>query len=177
MAKFAYDHKVTHIAFEMHPGFVVYNPETLLKLRAAVTEKCGAEIGAVIGANLDPSHLIWQGIDPVAAIRVLEGAIYHFHAKDTKIDKYNTAKFGVLDTKHYGDEAHRSWIFRSVGYGNGLDYWRDMISNLRLVGYDKVMSIEHEDSLMTPEEGLSHAVEFLKESIIRDPKPTTMSWA
>ena len=168
-AAFAKEHGVTKIAFEMHPGFCVYNPETLLKLRAAV--------GDVIGANFDPSHLIWQGIDPVAAIRSLRGAIYHFHAKDTKIDKYNVAKNGVLDTKHYSDEINRSWIFRSVGYGNGLDYWRDMISNLRLAGYDKVMSIEHEDSLMTPEEGLRHAVEFLKESIIREEKPTTMSWA
>lgn len=168
-AAFAKEHGVTKIAFEMHPGFCVYNPETLLRLRAAV--------GDVIGANFDPSHLIWQGIDPVAAIKALEGAIYHFHAKDTKIDKYNTAKFGVLDTKHYSDELHRSWIFRSVGYGNGLDYWRDIVSALRLVGYDKVMSIEHEDSLMTPEEGLRHAVEFLKESIIKDPKPSTISWA
>ena len=168
-AEFAKAHGVTKIAFEMHPGFCVYNPETLLKLRR--------EVGDVIGANFDPSHLIWQGIDPVAAIRELEGAIYHFHAKDTKIDKYNTAKFGVLDTKHYSDEAHRSWIFRSVGYGNGLDYWRDMISALRLVGYDKVMSIEHEDSLMTPEEGLEHAVAFLKESIIKNPKPTSIGWA
>ena len=166
---FAKEHGVTKIAFEMHPGFCVYNPETLLKLREAV--------GDVIGANFDPSHLVWQGIDPVAAIRALEGAIYHFHAKDTKIDTYNVAKFGVLDTKHYRDEIHRSWIFRSVGYGNGLDYWRDIISNLRLVGYDKVMSIEHEDSLMTPEEGLLHAPEFLKEPIIRQPKPTTMGWA
>ena len=168
-AAFAKAHGVTKIAFEMHPGFCVYNPETLLKLRAAV--------GDTLGANFDPSHLIWQGIDPVAAIRELGPAIFHFHAKDTKIDKYNTAKAGVLDTKHYSDEANRSWIFRSVGYGNGLDYWRDMISNLRLVGYDKVMSIEHEDSLMTPDEGLCHAVEFLKESIIRAPKPTEMGWA
>ena len=119
--RFANEHKVTKIALEMHPGFCVYNPETLLKLRAAV--------GETIGANFDPSHLIWQGIDPVSAIRALEGAIYHVHAKDTKIDKYNTAKFGVLDTKHYGDEIHRSWVFRTVGYGNGLQYWRDMISN------------------------------------------------
>ena len=168
-AAFAKAHGVDRIAFEMHPGFCVYNPETLLRLRAAV--------GDVIGANFDPSHLIWQGVDPVAAIRVLEGAIYHFHAKDTKIDRYNTAKFGVLDTKHYSDELHRSWIFRSVGYGNGLDYWRDMISNLRLCGYDGVLSIEHEDSLMSVEEGLAHAVAFLKESIIHDPKPGSMSWA
>ena len=167
-AAFAKSHGVTKIAFEMHPGFCVYNPETLLRIRA--------EVGDVIGANFDPSHLIWQGIEPVAAIRALEGAIYHFHAKDTKIDKYNTAKFGVLDTKSYADEIHRSWIFRSVGYGNGLDYWREIISALRLTGYDKVMSIEHEDSLMSADEGLAKAVAFLKESIIREPSPTGMHW-
>ena len=168
-ADFANEHHVTRIALEMHPGFCVYNPETLLKLRQAV--------GDTIGANFDPSHLIWQGIDPVAAIRALGDSIYHVHAKDTKVDPYNTAKFGVLDTKHYSDEIHRSWVFRTVGYGNGLSYWRDLISNLRLVGYDRVLSIEHEDSLMSVDEGLEKAVAFLKESMIREPKPGTMSWA
>ena len=166
---FAKAHKVDHIAFEMHPGFCVYNPETLLRLRAAV--------GDVIGANFDPSHLIWQGMDPVAAIRELAGAIYHVHAKDTKIDTYNTAKNGVLGTKHYGDEIHRAWVFRTVGYGNGETYWRDLVSNLRLVGYDRVLSIEHEDSLMSIDEGLRKAVSFLKPIVIEEPKPTTMSWA
>ena len=166
---FAKAHGVKKIALEMHPGFCVYNPETLLRLRR--------EVGDVIGANFDPSHLIWQGIEPVAAIRALKGAIYHFHAKDTKVDKYNTAKFGVLDTKHYGDEENRSWIFRAVGYGNGAEYWREIVSALRLAGYDKVMSIEHEDSLMTPEEGLAKACEFLKPLIIAAPKPGTISWA
>ena len=166
---FAKAHGVTKIALEMHPGFCVYNPETLLRLRR--------EVGDVIGANFDPSHLIWQGIEPVAAIRALKGAIYHFHAKDTKVDKYNTAKFGVLDTKHYGNEENRSWIFRAVGYGNGAEYWREIVSALRLAGYDKVMSIEHEDSLMTPEEGLTKACEFLKPLIISAPKPGSISWA
>ena len=106
-------------------------------------------VGEEIGANLDPSHLIWQGMDPVAVIKKLGDAIFHFHAKDTKIDKYNTAVNGVLDTKHYSDEMHRSWIFRSVGYGNDLLYWKDIISALRLVGYDYAISIEHEDSLMS----------------------------
>ena len=166
---FALAHGVSHIAFEMHPGFCVYNPETLLKLRAAV--------GDVIGANFDPSHLIWQGIDPVAAIRALKGAIYHVHAKDTKIDKYNTAINGVLDTKHYGKELERSWVFRTVGYGNNESYWRDLVSNLRLCGYDKVLSIEHEDSVMSIDEGLRKAVSFLNDIIILEEKPTTMSWA
>ncbi len=168
-AAFAVAHHVPHIAFEMHPGFCVYNPETLLRLRAA--------IGDAIGANFDPSHLIWQGMDPVAAIRELSGAIYHVHAKDTKIDPYNTAKNGVLDTKHYGDELHRAWVFRTVGYGNGESYWRDLVSNLRLVGYDRVLSIEHEDSLMSIDEGLCKAVDFLKGIIIDEPKPGSMSWA
>lgn len=157
------------IAFEMHPGFCVYNPETLMKLRAAV--------GPVIGANFDPSHLVWQGIDAVAAIRYLGDAIYHFHAKDTKIDALNTARIGVLDTKHYSDEVNRAWVFRSVGYGHDMQWWRDVVSNLRLVGYDKVMSIEHEDSLTSIDEGLSKAVAFLKDAILFDEKPGKMSWA
>ena len=168
-AAFAEAHGVTHIAFEMHPGFCVYNPETLMKLRG--------EAGPVIGANLDPSHLIWQGIDPVAAARYLKGAIYHVHAKDTKIDKYNTAQNGVLDTKHYSDELNRAWVFRTVGYGNGESYWRDLVSNLRLCGYDRVLSIEHEDSVMTIDEGLAKAVSFLKPIGMTEDKPRTMSWA
>ena len=167
-AEFCRAHGV-RVAFEMHPGFCVYNPETLLKLRAAV--------GDVLGANFDPSHLIWQGMDPVAAIRELKGAIYHVHAKDTKIDKYNTAKNGVLDTKHYGDEINRAWVFRTVGYGNNETYWRDLVSNLRLCGYDRVLSIEHEDSLMSIDEGLRKAVSFLQPIVINEPKPTTMAWA
>ncbi len=167
-AEFCKKHGVK-VAFEMHPGFCVYNPETMLKLRNAV--------GDTVGANFDPSHLIWQGIDPVMAIRELKGAIYHVHAKDTKIDKYNTSKNGVLDTKHYGKELERSWIFRTVGYGNNESYWKDLVSNLCLCGYDKVLSIEHEDSLMSIDEGLRKAVAFLKDVIIEEEKPTTMSWA
>ena len=164
---FAKEHGVDKIALEMHPGFCVYNPETLLKLRAAV--------GPEIGANFDPSHLIWQGIEPVAAIRALKGAIFHFHAKDTKVDKYNTAVNGVLDTKPYGDEINRSWVFRSVGYGNDETYWKDIISNLRMVGYDYAISIEHEDSLMSQNEGFTKAIDMLKRAVIKE-EPCTMWW-
>lgn len=168
-AEFCKAHGIEKICFEMHPGFCVYNPETLLKLRNAV--------GDIIGANFDPSHLIWQGIDPVAAIRYLGKAIYHVHAKDTKVDTYNKAINGVLDVRPYGDEIHRSWVFRTVGYGNDYQYWKDIVSNLRLVGYDDILSIEHEDSLMTSEEGLEKAVAFLKECNIAESKPRDMYWA
>lgn len=154
-AKFATEHGVNKIALEMHPGFCVYNTDTLLKLRAAV--------GDSIGANFDPSHLFWQGIDPVASIRKLGSAIFHFHAKDTKVDEINTAVNGVLDTKHYGDEINRSWVFRSIGYGHSYQVWKDIMSNLRMVGYDYVISIEHEDSLMSVNEGLQKAIAFLKQ--------------
>ena len=169
MTAFAAEHGIKKIAFEMHPGFCVYNPETLMKLRNLV----GSDL---IGANFDPTHLFWQGIDPVYAIRYLGKAIYFFHAKDTKIDEINTKTHGVLDTKHYGDEIHRSWIFRSVGYGHDYQVWKDMMSALRMVGYDDAISIEHEDSLMTPNEGLQKAIAFLKEVLMYEDKGA-MWWA
>ena len=169
LAAFAEAHNVKKIALELHPGFCCYNTESLLKLRAAV--------GPVIGANFDPSHLVWQGMDPAAAIRMLGDAIYHVHAKDTKVDAINTAKIGVLDTKHYGDELNRAWVFRALGYGHDVSWWKDLVSNLRLVGYNGVLSIEHEDSLMSIDEGLDKAVGVLKEAIMHDPKPSTMAWA
>ena len=169
-ADFARAHGVAKIAFEMHPGFVVYNPETLLKLRGAV--------GDVIGANLDPSHLFWQGIDVVEAIKVLgaEDAIFHVHAKDTYVDRRNVAVNGNMDTKHYGDVLGRAWTFRTVGYGQGDRTWRDIVSALRAVDYDYVMSIEHEDQLLSIDEGLQKAVDLLRDIIVREPKPR-MWWA
>ena len=169
MSVFAAAHGIEKIALEMHPGFCVYNPETCLRLREAV--------GPIIGANFDPSHLFWQGIDPVAAIRKLGDALYFFHAKDTKIDPLNCPVNGVLDTKSYADELHRSWIFRSVGYGHDYQLWKDIVSSLRLIGYDDVMSIEHEDSLMTGEEGLQKAISFLKEVMTFQAKNANVFWA
>ena len=169
-AAFAREHGVHRIALELHPGFCVYNTKTLLRLREAV--------GPEIGANFDPSHLIWQGMDPCACIRELgkAGALYHFHAKDTKVDSINTALNGVLDTEHYGNELNRSWIFRAVGYGHGEEYWRAIISELRLAGYDYAISIEHEDSLMSGREGLLKAIQFLKNVLIYEDKGN-MFWA
>ncbi len=166
-AKFAEEHGV-RIAIEMHPGFVVYNPETMLKLREAA--------GPAIGCNFDPSHMFWQGIDPCAAIRKLGEAVFHCHAKDTKIYTVNTQVNGVLDTKPYSDEKNRAFLFRTVGYGHGREFWTDMVSTLQMVGYDDVLSIEHEDSLMSVEEGLMKAATFLNEIVIRE-KLKAMWWA
>ena len=167
-AAFAGDHGIEKIAFEMHPGFCVYNPETMLKIRNAVSP--------VLGANFDPSHLFWQGIDPVRAIRALGDAIYFFHAKDTALDNYNVATNGVLDTKHFSRVKDRSWVFRTVDYGHDLKTWKDMMSALRTVGYDGPISIEHEDGLMSGEEGLSKAIRFLQEVLMYE-DPGEMYWA
>jgi sugar phosphate isomerase/epimerase len=155
-------------AFEMHPGFCVYNTDTLLRIRA--------ECGPTLGANFDPSHLFWQGMDPLVSLKAIGKGIFHVHAKDCRIDPQNTALSGVLDTKNYGDEMNRSWIFRTVGYGHGESFWRDFVSTLRVIGYDGAISIEHEDSLMSVNEGFSKAVAFLK-GIILTEKTGGMWWA
>lgn len=156
------------LAIEMHPGFCVYNPGTLLRLRDA--------IGPTIGANFDPSHLFWQGVDLTQAIRTLGPAIYHFHAKDTKIDPINGGLNGVLDMTPYKQYADRSWIFRTVGYGHGAEVWSTMISDLRLAGYDGALSIEHEDGLMSAREGFEKAVSFLRAIVIKE-DPGRPFWA
>ena len=168
--RFAADHGVRKVALEAHPGFLVYNPETMLRLRDATSE--------VLGANFDPSHFFWQGIDPIKAVRKLgaAGAIHHVHAKDTGLYKVNADYDGYLDTKPYSDEANRAWIFRTVGYGHGADFWTDFVSTLRLVGYDGTLSMEHEDSLMSPNEGLRKGVEFLQGIVLRDAKGV-VTWA
>src|SRR5271157_3664835 len=158
-AAFARDHGVK-VAIEMHPGFVVYSPETMLKLRSIA--------GDTIGCNYDPSHMFWQGIDPIKAIRVLGDSIFHVHAKDTQIYDYNLPRTGVLDTKKYTDERNRSWIFRTVGYGHAYAWWTEFISTLRMFGYDYVLSIEHEDTLMSPEEGLTKGALFLNQIVIKE---------
>jgi sugar phosphate isomerase/epimerase len=149
------------VAIEMHPNFVVYNPDSMLRLRDIAP--------GTIGCNFDPSHMFWQGIDPVAAIRALGDCIFHCHAKDCRSDPRNTAVTGVLDAKNYTREAERSWIFRTVGWGHDALVWKDMVSALRLAGYDHVLSIEHEDSVMPADEGLRKAVAFLRDIVIAQP--------
>jgi sugar phosphate isomerase/epimerase len=166
-AAFCREHGV-RVAIEMHPGFVVYNAATMLRLRDAV--------GDTIGANFDPSHLFWQGADPLEVIRALGPAILHVHAKDTAIDQHNTRRDGVLDTTSYADAEKRAWIFRTVGYGHGAEFWKSLVSTLRLVGYDYVLSIEHEDGLMSVHEGLTKAAALLQEAVIGEPAGT-MWWA
>ena len=158
-AAFTEQHNVK-IGVEMHPGMLVYNVESMLHLR----EACGP----ALGCNFDPSHLWWNGVDPVAAIRRLGEAIVHVHGKDVYIDPYNVMVNGVNDGKPYGEIPARAWTFRSIGYGHDAKTWKDIISALRMIGYDFVISIEHEDAMMSTDEGLAKGIALLKEAGISE---------
>ncbi|WP_100371988.1 sugar phosphate isomerase/epimerase family protein [Bacillus sp. FJAT-45037] len=168
-AAYADDHGVK-LALELHGGFLVHTPHTLLTLRE--------ETSKAIGANLDPSHLWWQGIDPVAAIKILgrEEAIHHFHAKDTFIDQEQVNRYGLTDMQPYGNIQTRAWNFRSVGCGHSIQEWTEMMSALRTFGYDGAISIEHEDPLLSIEEGFQTAVRNLNPLLLRE-APGDMWWA
>ena len=164
---FAQEHGVK-IAVEMHPGFLVYNVKSMLRLREAV--------GPVLGCNLDPSHLFWNGVDVPEAIRALGSAIHHVHGKDCVVDPINARVNGCNDPTPYDRIPERSWTFRSLGYGHDAKMWRDIVSALRLVDYDYVISIEHEDAMMSSDEGLAKSVALLKEVVMAE-KPGKMFWA
>ena len=163
---FAADHGIK-VAIEPHPGFVVYNVETALRLRAAS--------GKNVGVNFDPSHLFWQGADIPVTIRALDGCIFHVHAKDSALDAANVARNGVLDAKSYRHLADRSWLFRTVGWGHDELEWKRIVSALRMSGYDYVMSIEHEDALASVDEGLRAAIDLLSRVILTEP-PVDAWW-
>ncbi|MFB6141124.1 MAG: sugar phosphate isomerase/epimerase family protein [Halosimplex sp.] len=169
LAEHAADHDVK-VGIEMHPNMLVYEPTGMLELRERTNE--------YIGANFDPSHLFWQGIDITDAIRFLgeEDAIHHFHAKDTKVYEANSRVKGVLDTEPYTEEPDRSWLFRSIGYGHGEEFWKDVVSTLRMIDYDGALSIEHEDSLTSSREGLEKAIDVLQRSVF-ETTPGDAYWA
>jgi sugar phosphate isomerase/epimerase len=149
------------VAIEMHPGQAVYNTRTLQRLR----EIGGAD---VIGANLDPSHLFFQGMEPVVVIRALgHGAVFHVHAKDTRIDPQEMALNGGLDTRPMSQAGVRSWEYVTLGFGHGELFWRNFVTTLRVMGYDGALSIEHEDRLISPKEGIRKSVEFLHGLVLR----------
>ena len=156
---FAREHGI-RVALEAHPNFLVHNVETALRLRDAA--------GDHLGVNLDPSHLFWRGVDIPQAIRALGPAIFHFHAKDVALDRANVAINGVIDGKSYRDMAQRAWRFRSVGHGHDLLAWKEIMEALRLAGYDYVVSLEHEDALMSVDEGFDTAIDTLKRALLRE---------
>ncbi len=145
-AAIAASYGIRRIAIEMMPGFCVYNPHTLHRLRD--------EIGSAIGATVDPAHLIRQGIDPAAAIRSLKGAVYQVHAKDLLFDTVARGENGVFST----DPDHAAFHVRAVGNGHDAGYWHGILKALRDIGYDRSVTIEYEDEQVPVEDGLALTV-------------------
>jgi len=161
MAALAKSQGVRRLCFELHPGMSAYNVTSFNRLRSA--------IGPIIAANLDPSHFFFQGMDPLVVIRALGSAIGYVHAKDARVDPYNLALQGALDMQPGKPVRDIVWAYRTLGYGHGAQFWADFVSALRSVGYDGVLSIEHEDPLMDAEEAIGRAVELLKGTALFGP--------
>jgi sugar phosphate isomerase/epimerase len=148
---------VERLCLELHGQQNVFNVRTLFRLREAV--------GPVVGANLDPSHLFWMGADPLAAVPVLGEAIYHVHAKDTRINPDVAAVHGLIDVTPNDRTAERAWSYVTLGDGHGAEWWKAFCAALRATGYDDVLSIEHEDLALPPFEGIRRSVDVLRDAI------------
>ncbi|MBI3516924.1 MAG: sugar phosphate isomerase/epimerase [Proteobacteria bacterium] len=149
---------VRKLCLELHGHQNVYSVETFWRLRDAV--------GDTVGVNFDPSHLMWMGADPLIAIRALGDAIYHVHAKDTRVDPTIAGTNGRLDHKPANALGDRAWNYVTLGYGHGEAWWRQFCALLRVAGYNDVLSIEHEDLLMSPLEGVTKSVRLLREVMV-----------
>lgn len=150
----ARDNGIRRICLELHGAQAVYSPSTLTRLRNAV--------GDVVGANYDPSHPMWMGADPLAAVRALGDAIYYVHAKDTRVEPIPAGIDGVLETRPANEAGVRSWNYVTLGFGHGEEWWRQFCAALRMAGYNDVLAIEHEDSLIDPLEGVRKSVTLLR---------------
>lgn len=148
---------VEKIALENFSSQLVYNPETLFRLRNAV--------GPIVGLNLDPSHLIWMGADPILAARELGEAIHHVHGKDVRLERHLSAVNGVLETKEITDVANRAWNYVAVGCGQDLQWWKEFFSVVKMMGYDAEVSLEMEDLTMSVEAGIRTSIDALKQTL------------
>lgn len=165
LVRYANDLGIRKLCLELHGHQNVYNVRTLLKLRDAV--------GETVGANFDPSHLMWMGADPIAAVRALDDAVYHVHAKDTRVDPVIAGVNGVLETLPGDRFSDRAWNYITLGYGHGEHWWRELVAVLAATGYDDVFSIEHEDPMLPAIEGVEKSVAFLRNVLINRPGRST----
>lgn len=144
------------ICFELHPGTCVYNVTTFERIAGA---------GANLAVNLDPSHFFWQGIDPLAVVDRLGGAIGFAHGKDTVQLPANRDLDGLLDCRWPGVAAEMPWNFATVGHGQDAAWWAQFVARLRAAGYDGVISIEWEDPFLAPEPSIVESAAALRAAI------------
>ena len=154
LVKFSNNHGIHKLCLELQGHQAVYNVSTLFRLRESV--------GETVGANYDPSHPMWMNADPLLAVRALGKAIYYVHAKDTRIEPYPAGLDGTLEARAPTRISERSWNYITLGYGHGETWWKQFCTELKLAGYDDVLSIEHEDMMMSPMEGMKKSIQVLR---------------
>ena len=144
------------VCFELHPGSCVYN---------SITFEWIAEAGQNLAVNLDPSHLLWQGMDPLAVVRHLGGRVSFAHGKDTLEAPDQMALNGVLDCRWPESPAELPWNFTTVGRGRDGAWWASFVRELSEAGYDGVISIEYEDPFTDAETSIAEAAHALEAAI------------
>lgn len=156
-AEHAKNQGIEQIAIEEFPCQLVYNPETLIRLRGA--------IGEIIGMNLDPSHLIAMGADPIASARALKGMIYHVHGKDARLERGLCEINGLMEYKPVTDSENRTWNYVAVGCGKDLQWWKEFFSVVGMMGYNEHISLEMEDLTMSVDAGIRTSIDALRQTI------------
>ncbi len=159
-AAFAKSNGVEKIAIEEFPGALVHNVRTFRKL----CEVVGAD-SDVLGLNLDPSHLMIQGAEPIAAARALGDKIFYVHGKDARIERGLADVDGLLETLPVDCSKDRTWNYVAVGCGKDLQWWKEFFSVCRMMGYNGYVSLEMEDLTMSVEAGLETSIDALKAAI------------
>jgi len=150
-------------ALEVHPTEIAFDIVTSKRALEAVDNH------PAFGFNFDPSHLIWQGVDPVKFIRAFPDRIFHVHMKDAAVNLDGESSI-LASHLPFGDHR-RGWDFRSLGHGQvNFD---PIIRALNDIGYEGPLSVEWEDSGMDREFGAREACEFVKKV---DFKPSTVAF-
>ena len=150
---------IEHIAIEEFPGTMVWSASTLLKLREATDP--------MLGINLDPSHMMVLGADPIAAARALKGCIFHVHGKDARIERGLADTDGLLEPRPVTESADRVWNYVAVGCGKDLQWWKKFFSVCHMMGYDGDVSLKMEDLTMTVDAGVHTSIDALRQTISR----------
>jgi sugar phosphate isomerase/epimerase len=156
----AKENGVRKVAIENLGCNLVYNPETLFKLRD--------EVGDTVGMNFDPSHLVWMGGDPIAALRNLGSAVYHIHAKDVRLERGIYDVQGLIDVKPMNLYSDRSWNYVALGYGHDSGWWKEFFTIVKMIGYEGSVVLEMEDLTMEPITGVKKSMNVLKETLPRE---------
>lgn len=162
LADYATTQGIRTVALDLYPSQLVYNVPTLLRFRA--------QVGPLVGANVDPGVMFWQQMDPIQAVHALGTAVHHVHMNDVQIHENQLALAGVLlNTTPFEEPRQRAWTYRTLGMehfhtlgvGHDTAFWVAFLQSLRDVGYDDVLSIATRDPYVPKDFGATMAARFV----------------